>query len=70
MLVESLGNTDGKVLGSDEGFKLVSTGGEVIGTLLVGVDIITLKLDVGTDLGYLDGYFDSSNDENLEGLFL
>ena len=37
---------NGKVLGSDEGIKLVSTDGKVIGTILRYVHGITLGLDV------------------------
>ena len=50
------------MLESDEGIKLGSTGGEVLGTILLNVDGITLGLDVGTYLGPLDGSFDGSND--------
>ena len=35
MLGVSLGSTDGKVLGSDEGIKLGSTDGKVLGTILL-----------------------------------
>ena len=42
----------------------------MIGTILVYVDGITLGLDVGTELGSLDGSFGGSNDRNLEGLLL
>ena len=62
MLVDSLGYTDGKALVSDEGIKLVSTDGKVIGTIIGNVDKITLCLDIGTDLGSLYIFFDGSND--------
>ena len=43
-------STDGKVLGSDEGIKLGSTYGEVLGTILVNLYGITLGIDVVTEL--------------------
>ena len=61
MLVGSLGFTDSKVIGSDEGINMGLFDGEVLGTTLGNVDEITLGLDVGTYLGSLDGFFDSSN---------
>ena len=70
LIGESMVCTYGKVLVSDEGIKLISTAGKVLGTVLVNVDGITLGLDVRTYLGLLDGYFDGFNDEKLEGLFL
>ena len=51
--------TDGKVPGSDEGIKLGSTYGKVLGTILVNLDGITLGIYVGTDMGYLDVSFDN-----------
>ena len=42
----------------------------MIGTILVNVDGIVLGIDVGTDLGYLDGSLDGYNNENIEGLSL
>ena len=65
-----MGYTDGKLHGSDEGIKLVCTYGKVIGTILVHSDIITLALDIGTELCFLDGSFDGYNEGNLEGLLL
>ena len=44
--------------------------GKVIGTILVNLYGITLGIDVGTELGFLDEYFDCYNDVRLEGLFL
>ena len=58
------------MLGSDGGIILVSTDGKVLGTILADIDEITLGIDFGTDLLYLDGSFDGSNDGNFEGLFL
>ena len=70
MLGCSLGSTDGNVLCSDGGFKLGLFEGKLVGTILVNVNGITLGLDVVTELGSLDGSFDSSNDVNLEVLLL
>ena len=70
MIGGSLGYTDGKVLGSYEGIKLGSTDGKVFGTTLVNVDIITLGIDIGTEMGFLDVSFDGYNEGKLEGLFL
>ena len=55
MLGGSLESTDGKFIGYDEGIKLGSTDGKVLGTILESVDEITLGLDIGTYLGFLDG---------------
>ena len=65
LIGDSMGYTDGKVLGSDEGIKLVLFYGEVIDTILVNIDGITLGIDVGTELGYLYGSFDGSNDGKI-----
>ena len=43
-----MGYTYGKVLGSDEGIKMISNDGKVLGTILWNVYGITLSLDVGT----------------------
>ena len=43
-----MGYTDGKVHGSDEGIRLGSTNGKVLGTTLIDVDGIILGIDVGT----------------------
>ena len=42
LIGESLGSTEGKVIGSDEGIKLGSSGVKVIGAVLIDVDVITL----------------------------
>ena len=42
------------MLGSDEVIKMGIYDGKVIGTILGNVDIITLGLDIGTELGSLD----------------
>ena len=65
-----MGYTDNKVLRSDEGIKLGSAGGKVLGTILGNVDGVTLGIDVGTELGSLDRSFYDSNDDKLEGLLL
>ena len=48
----------------------VPTYGNVIVTILGDVDVITIWLDVGTEMVSLDGYFDGSNHVNHEGLFI
>ena len=52
LLVGSLGYTYGKFLGSNEGTKLGCTGGKVSATIFRKVDIITLGIDIGTELGF------------------
>ena len=69
-LGDSLWYIDGKVLGSDEGIKLWSTDGKVLIIILVNIDIITIWIDVGTDMGSLDGPIYGSNDSNLEGILI
>ena len=49
------------MLGSDEGIKLGYTDSEVIDTILVDVDGITLGIDVVTELSSLDGSLDGSS---------
>ena len=44
---DSLGYTDGKVHGSDEGVKMGCTDGKVIDAILGNVYVIILGLDVG-----------------------
>ena len=70
MLEGSLGYIDGKVLGSDEGIKLESTDGKVLGTILGDVYAITLGLNIVSELVSLAGSFDGSNYCKLEGLLL
>ena len=60
-----MGYTDGKVLGYDEGIKMGSTDDKFFGNILGNVDIITLGLYIGTELGFLDGSFDGSNEGNI-----
>ena len=69
LLGVSLVSTYGKVIGSDEVIKLVYTDGKVLSTILVNSYGITLGIAVGTELGSLDGLFDSSNNGNLEEFF-
>ena len=52
---DSLGYTDGKVHGSDEGIKLGCIDAKLLGTILGNVDGIILGIDVGKKLGSLDG---------------
>ena len=68
-LGDSLGSTDGKVIGSDEGIKLGLCDVKLLVTLIENVDGIKLGVDVETDLGSLDGSFDGSNVGKIEGLF-
>ena len=56
MLGDSLGYTDGKVLGSDEGFKMGSTDGKVLGIILRDVDEITWDLLMVTAGRFRDAY--------------
>ena len=70
MLGVLLGSTDEKALGSDEGIKLESTYGKVIVTILRNLYGITLRLDIGTELRFLDGSSDGSNEGKIEGLLL
>ena len=58
------------MLGYDEDIKMGSNNGKLLGTILGNVYGIKHGLDVRTDLGYLDGSFDDSNDVKLEGSFL
>ena len=48
LIGDSLESTYGKVFGSNEGIKLGSTDGEVLGIIIRDVDGITIGLDVGT----------------------
>ena len=66
----SLGYTNGKVLGSDEGIKLRLSGGKVLGTIPGNVYGITLGLDVGTELSLFIYPFMVLMMVNLEGLLL
>ena len=67
---DSLGSTDGKVLGSYECIKLGLYDSKLLGTILLNVDGTTHGLDVGTELGSLGGLFDGSNDGITEELLL
>ena len=70
MLGGSLVSTDSKVIGSDEGIKLISTDVKVLRNIPGNVNGIKLVINVGTELGTLDGSFDISNDVNIEVLLL
>ena len=65
---ESLVSTDNKVIGYDEGIKMIYTGGKVLVNIPGYVYGIKLGIDIGTQLGSLDGLFYGSNDGNLEGI--
>ena len=58
------------MIGSYEGIKVGYTDGKVLGTIILNLDVITLGIAVGTELGSLDGSFDIFNYVYLEGLFL
>ena len=58
------------MLGSDEGIKLVSTDGKLLGTILGYLSGITLEIDVVIELYSLNVPFGGYNDVNLEGLLL
>ena len=61
--------SDKKVLGSDEGIKLGSTNGKLLGTILVDVDGITLGINFGTELVSLDKSVVGSNNGYIEGIY-
>ena len=42
----------------------------MLGTILGNVDIITLGIDIGTELVFLDGSVYGSNEGNIEGLLI
>ena len=67
LIGDSLGSTDGKVLGTNESIKLVSSDSKVLGTVIGIIDVITLGIDYGKDLGSLDGSLYFSNDGMFEG---
>ena len=52
LLGDSLGYTDGKVIGSDEGIKLGLFDDKLLGTTYKNVDGITFGIYFGTELGY------------------
>ena len=66
----SLGSTDFKVLGYGEGIKLGYTDGKVFGTLIGNVCEVTLTIDIGKNMGALNGSFDCSIVNKLKGLLL
>ena len=69
MLVYLLGYLYRIEFGTNVGNYLGFSDGKVLGTILVIVDRITPRIDIITDLGYLDGSFDGYNDGNIEGFF-
>ena len=68
MFRDSLGYTDGEVLGSDVAIKLGYTYGKVLVTILGSVDGIKLVIDDGTYIGSFYGLFDGSNHGKLESV--
>ena len=70
MLGSSLGSTYGKVTISEECIKLRLFDAKVLDTIFGNVDGTTLLFGVGTELGYVDGSFDGSNDVKLEDLLI
>ena len=66
-LGDSLEYNGGKFIGSDEVIKVGYTDGKVLGTILGNVDGIIIDFDVGTELEYLDGFFDGSTYGSVEG---
>ena len=65
LLGESLGYTYVNVSRTDEGIKLGSIDDEVLVTIFGDVEVITIWLDFGTELGTLDGTFAGFNDGSL-----
>ena len=53
------------MLGYDKDIKMGYTGGRVIGTILGNVDRIILGIDIGTELVFLDGSLDGSNEGKI-----
>ena len=58
------------MVGSDECIKLGYTDGKVLGTILGNAYLITLGIDVGTELDSLDVSFYCSNVGKIEGGFI
>ena len=56
--------------GFDERIKLGLFNGKLIGTILGNIDRVTFGIDVGTELGSLDGSFGVSNDGKFDILSL
>ena len=56
--------------GSGEGRKMGIFDSKVLGTILGNVHIITLGIDIGTELGSLYGAFDGSNYCKVEVLLI
>ena len=69
-LGDSLWYTDGKVLVHDEGTKLISTDIKLLSTILGDLYVITIEIDVRTELYSLDLSFDGSNHGKLDSFLL
>ena len=65
MFKESLGSSDGRVIGYNEGIKLGSIDGKVPCTIFENIDGISLGLHVGTEMVPFDGSIDGSNCKNI-----
>ena len=68
MVLKIKGGSD--ILGTGEGNILNSTDCEVLGSTLGPADVITLRLDEGTELGSSYCSFDGPNEDKLEGSLL
>ena len=58
------------MIGYNECINLRSANSKVLGTILGNVDGFTFGSDVETQMGYLDGYFDSSDDSRIKDLLI
>ena len=58
------------MIGSKKCIKLGIYDGKVLVPILGNIDGIRVGFDVGTELSSLDGYFEGSNDDKLEGLLI
>ena len=65
-LGEYMASSNGCVLGTDEGIKISLPYFEVLGITLGDDDGISLGIDEGTELEFSDGFFDCSNEGNIE----
>ena len=70
LLGDSLISTYGEAIRYDKGINLGSTYVKVLDTKLGHLDGIALRINIGTELRSIDGFFDVSNDGKLENLLL